>query len=101
MSRSLSLLLGLTVAVPAFADGDSKAVSFEKDVLPVFKAKCFTCHDGRKATNSLRLDIRSKAFKGGESGAAGIVAGKPEASEVYRRVTSRDDAEVMPPKGEK
>jgi hypothetical protein len=101
MTRSLSLLFGLTLSAPALADGDPKAVSFEKDVLPVLKAKCFSCHDGRKATNGLRLDIRSKAFKGGESGAAGIVAGKPETSEIYRRVSSADEADRMPPKGEK
>ncbi|MEO2088199.1 MAG: DUF1549 domain-containing protein, partial [Gemmataceae bacterium] len=102
MSRFPSCVLAL-LAFTAFvrADGDPKAVSFEKDVLPVLKAKCFECHDARKAKAALRLDVRAKAFAGGESEKKGIVAGKSSESEIYRRVTSKSDEEVMPPKGDK
>ncbi len=102
VSRFPSCVLAV-FAVSAFvrADGDPKAVSFEKDVLPVLKAKCFECHDARKAKAALRLDVRAKAFAGGESEKMGIVAGKSGGSEVFRRATSKDDETVMPPKGEK
>jgi hypothetical protein len=92
----LLLLPGL-----ALADGDPNAVSFEKDVLPVLQKKCFVCHDAKKATSSLRLDVRERAFKGGESGAKGIVAKKSTDSEIYRRVTTKEEADIMPPKGER
>lgn len=102
MSRFLSALSVLVlVASVAFADGDPKAVSFEKDVLPVLQAKCFSCHDAKKARSGLRLDVRAKAFVGGETNKPGIVAGKSGESEIYKRVTSTNEKEVMPPKDEK
>ena len=85
----------------ALADGDPNSVSFERDVLPVLQKKCFGCHDAKKSTASLRLDVRALAFKGGESGVKGIVAKKSTDSELYRRVTTKEEAEVMPPKGER
>jgi hypothetical protein len=96
-----TLLALLILPALALADGNPNAVSFEKDVLPVLQKKCFACHDAKKATASLRLDVRERAFKGGESGAKGIVPKKSAESEVYRRVTTKEEAEVMPPKGER
>ncbi len=102
VSRFTSCVLAVfAVTAVVRADGDPKAVSFEKDVLPVLKAKCFECHDAKKGKAALRLDMRAKAFAGGESEKKGIVAGKSGESEIYRRVTSKSDEEVMPPKGEK
>jgi cytochrome c553 len=76
-------------------------VSFEKDVLPVLKAKCFRCHDQKKQTADLRLDVRSRAFAGGESGKKAIVPGKPYESELLNRVTTANDERVMPPSGDR
>ena len=91
------------VLLPAIvrADGDPTAVSFEKDVLPLFKAKCFSCHDARKKTADLRLDVRKLAFEGGESKVPAIVPGKPEASELLKRLLTDDEETQMPPGGEK
>src|SRR4051812_41545310 len=75
----------------ASAEGDPKAVSFEKDVLPVLKENCFKCHDAAKRRAGLRLDVRSLAVKGAESGKPGIVPGKAAASELVRRITSTDE----------
>lgn len=102
MSRFLSALVTVfVVSSLARADGDPTAVSFEKDVLPVLQTKCFSCHDAKKARSGLRLDVRAKAFAGGETGKPGVVAGKSGESEVYMRVVSKNEKEVMPPKGDK
>ncbi len=102
MSRTLPvLLLAFLASSVARADGDPTAVSFEKDVLPVLQAKCFSCHDAKKARSGFRLDVRAKAFAGGETNKPGIVAGKSAESEVYKRVTSGNEKEVMPPKGDR
>ncbi len=102
MSRSLPILFALLLLpLVARADGDPKAVSFEKDVLPMLKAKCFECHDAKKVKSGLRLDVRAKAFAGGETGKPGIVAGKSGESELYKRVVTANEKEVMPPKGDK
>jgi len=46
----------------------------------------------------LRLDIREEATKKTKSGVVPIVPGKPEESEIIRRIFSNDEYEMMPPK---
>ena len=50
------------------------------------------CHgvDAADRKGGLRLDLRESALKGGDSGAAAIVPGKPDESEMIRRITSDD-----------
>jgi hypothetical protein len=50
---------------------------------------------GRKG--KLRLDLRDSAIGKGKSGELAVVPGKPDASEVIKRVFSTDEDEVMPP----
>jgi hypothetical protein len=88
------LLLPLAAGPLAAAD---KTADFEHDVLPLFKAHCYKCHDGRKQTASLRLDVRARALRGGESGKPAVVPRDPGKSELIRRVTSADEVEAMPP----
>ncbi len=61
---------------------------------------CFHCHgfDPKSRKGGLRLDIREEALKAGKSGEIAIVPGKPEQSEIIKRIFSTDDAEVMPEK---
>ena len=54
---------------------------------------------GRKG--ELRLDIRDNAVGKGKSGETAIVPGKPEASELLKRIHSQDKDEVMPPRSTK
>ena len=75
-------------------------IDFQKDIQPLLIARCYSCHDSAKQTAGYRLDLRSKAIKGGESGQVAILPGKPEESDLYTRITSTDPQEKMPPKGE-
>jgi hypothetical protein len=79
--------------------GGKAAPDFQRDVLPIFKARCFECHDGRKGKAGLRMDLRSGAFRGGDSEKPGIVAGNPGKSEILHRVSTTNDDDVMPPEG--
>ncbi len=74
-------------------------VDFQRDVQPIFAEHCALCHgvDADDRKSGFRLDVRESALKGGDSGAAGIVPGKPEESELIRRITSADSDVVMPP----
>jgi hypothetical protein len=78
---------------------DNTAVSFNRDIRPIFSDTCFRCHgpdkNARKA--GLRLDIRDEALKQTKSGVTPIVPGKPDESEIIRRIFSTDKFEVMPP----
>ncbi|MCF7784593.1 MAG: PSD1 and planctomycete cytochrome C domain-containing protein [Prosthecobacter sp.] len=68
-------------------------VEFNRDIRPILAAKCYACHgpDEDKREADLRLDVRAEAVK------AAIKPGKPEASELWKRITHTDPADVMPP----
>jgi hypothetical protein len=74
-------------------------VQFNRDIRPILAQRCFKCHGmddtGRKGR--LRLDVRDAALKGGKSGMPAIVPGKPDQSEMMRRLFSDEQSEVMPP----
>jgi hypothetical protein len=90
-------------AVVAFLVGaaraDQPAVEFNRDIRPILSDYCFHCHgpDGAKRKAGLRLDTE-KGSRAERSGAPAVVPGKPEASELYRRLTAADEHERMPPK---
>jgi hypothetical protein len=71
----------------------ASTVDFNRDVRPILSNKCFACHgpDEKERKAKLRLDSREGATD------SVIVAGKPEASELVRRLTADPD-EAMPPK---
>lgn len=99
---SVAGLIVLSVTKPGEAlAGMEDGLIFEKEILPILKERCFQCHDGKKQKSGLRLDVRSKARAGGESGKVGIVAGKPSESEIYQRLIVDDAEKRMPPTKEK
>jgi hypothetical protein len=94
------LCLGLAVALccPWTAGAaDKPLVDFGRDILPIFQKNCFRCHDGRKNESGLRLDVRSRALRGGESGKPAIVPGASGKSDLIRRVALTSGEEAMPP----
>ena len=77
----------------------ASALDFNRDVRPVLAQQCFTCHgmDDHGRKGKLRLDLSESAYGKGKSGEIAIVPGKPDASEVVKRILSTDEDEVMPP----
>jgi hypothetical protein len=78
-------------------------IEFNRDVRPILSDHCFQCHgpDARQRQGELRLDVANGAAAGRDGGPV-VVAGQPDQSELFRRITSADAAERMPPaeKGE-
>jgi hypothetical protein len=74
------------------------ALDYNRDVRPILSANCFPCHGFDEAAREadLRLDIPESAFAD-RDGVPAIVAGDPDASEAWRRITSQDETEIMPP----
>ncbi len=95
-ARSLTCL-ALAVAAARGAD----TISFTRDIRPILSQHCFKCHGMDQQKGKLRLDDRAAATKPAKSDEIAIVPGKPDASELLRRVTSDDPDEVMPPPKEK
>jgi hypothetical protein len=77
------------------------SVSYNFDIRPILSDKCFTCHgpDANKRKADLRMDDPVSAFAALKEHpqAHALVAGKPELSEAFLRITSKDTAKVMPP----
>lgn len=80
-------------------DSASSTVDFEKQIKPLFQAKCSSCHGRELQEGGLRLDLKSRALEGGDSGIA-IKAGNSEKSELYHRISGTGDGDKMPPEGE-
>ena len=98
-SIALALLPGLPATSAARADEAAPPVVYSRDVRPILSKFCFKCHgpDEETLKGGLRLDVRDQAVKPADSGAAAIVPGKPDESELIARVRSDAPAEQMPP----
>lgn len=90
MPRFSPLLAALVVALPAFG----AKLDYNGDVRPILSENCFYCHgpDANKRKAKLRLDDRADALKHKV-----FVPGDAEASELVKRLFSKDPEEVMPP----
>lgn len=77
-----------------------KSVSYNFHIRPILSDKCFKCHgpDINKREAGLRLDIADSAYAPltETKGAFAILPGKPEESELYKRVSSTDSSYQMP-----
>ncbi len=60
---------------------------FDTDVLPIFRAKCLSCHSSKARSGGLALETAEDALRGGKSGGA-IVAGKPSDSLLLSMLTT-------------
>jgi hypothetical protein len=82
-----------------FAFG-AELADFNREVRPILVEHCFSCHGPEKQKSGLRLDHKSSAFKGGDSGAPALVSGRSAGSELIKRVISPDPEKRMPHKSE-
>ncbi len=102
MNNTISLLLGCLWAGAAAWSANAAGVGapdFTREVRPVLSRHCFKCHGPDDATrkSGLRLDVRESALHAAKSGAVALVPGKPDDSELVKRIFTSDEDEVMPP----
>jgi hypothetical protein len=97
----VAVLTSLAFGTPAdeISGSTESTPSFNRDIRPILSEHCFNCHgmDEKNRKAGLRLDERSAALLGGDSGSPAIVPGKPDKSEIIKRVTTHSDKEIMPP----
>jgi hypothetical protein len=74
-----------------------QGVTFEKDVLPLFKASCARCHGEQRPKENLRLDSLEAVLKGGKDGKM-VVPGDSKQSLLVAAAAQIDDKIAMPPK---
>src|SRR5580692_3482870 len=78
----------------------AEPVRYQRDIRPILSNNCFKCHGPDLKKGNLDLQSFESATKKLPSGATPIVAGKPEASALIKRVSAHDVSERMPPKGD-
>jgi len=88
------LVAGRTIAAETKVD-------FDRDIKPIFASRCYECHGEKKQKSGIRFDRKNSLFEGGDEGKPLVVAGKSSDSILVQRVTTQDEDEVMPPKGER
>jgi len=77
---------------------EPRAIDFNRDIRPILSNNCFQCHgpDEEERKADLRLDQEEGAASA-SGGLSAIVKGKPDDSEMIRRIVSTSSDEVMPP----
>src|SRR4051794_34847870 len=75
-------------------------VDFGRDVQPLFKEHCISCHGPAQQMNGFRLDQRRYALPNrvGANGSR-IVPGNSEGSRLYQKIVGTADGTRMPPTG--
>ncbi|MCC7083871.1 MAG: DUF1553 domain-containing protein [Pirellulales bacterium] len=101
-SSTLNVAAVVALAVGGAAAEEAK-VKFSREVRPILAGKCLKCHgpDEAQRQSGLRLDQREAAIGKGDSERLAILPGKPDESELIRRISSTDASEIMPPPEEK
>ena len=106
LSRVIRLYTTLCMMVVASAASAQTAarpetpIGFSREILPLLSDHCFACHgpDEKARKGGLRLDTLAGARGSGKSGKTAITPGRPDESEILRRIHSSDPDEVMPPR---
>lgn len=72
-------------------------VDYLRDIKPVLKSRCYSCHGALKQESGLRLDSGELIRKGGDNGA--VLVPKSSAGRLLERIRSQDLSVRMPPEG--
>lgn len=91
----LILVLGLWCGPRSRADGQA-AISYSRDVAPIFRNNCQGCHQPAKAGGELVMTTLAGLMAKGESGNPAIVAGSPDSSYLMHQITPDGDSAEMP-----
>jgi hypothetical protein len=91
-----AVLIASSTGIRADDAKPAEKVNFQDHVLPIFRAKCGTCHSAGQAKGGLVLESFSAAIQGGASGAV-VEPGDLDASRLWALVTHKEQP-AMPPK---
>ena len=88
----------LTMLVLAMSAGaQDKPVSYGKDIVPIFKASCISCHKPDKKKGKLDMTTYADLLKGGKQGSP-VKAGDPAKSLIVEMISGSEPE--MPEKGD-
>ena len=106
MSRNRILLPLASVIVPALLLAQQACAQpqpdFQREIRPILSNNYFYCHgpdekERKGGEHGYRLDTAEGAFAD-LGGYKAIIPGKPEESELFKRITTKDEDDAMPPR---
>ena len=91
------LVGGIGLLAPSVRAADVP-VDFNREVRPILASNCFICHgpDEKERKAKMRLDTRDGAIRDND-GVRAIVPGKPDDSELIKRIITSEKDDLMPP----
>lgn len=100
MRSTLLIAWVIALCVNAMHVQATEPVSFVREIAPILRDKCLTCHGPEKAKGEYRVDTFELLQKPGGSDEAPIVPGAPEKSHLFALLTTSDEDDRMPQKDE-
>src|SRR5437667_1212800 len=91
------LIFGIAVMFVRPAAQVTARVDFGRDVQPILRDSCYSCHGPDQQMNGFRLDRRADAMRGG--GQTNIGPGNADGSRLYHRLIGTKFGPQMPPTG--
>jgi ankyrin repeat protein len=86
----------LSLAITAMVSGQAPdKVDFARDVAPLLRERCISCHGPAQQTNGFRVDQRSSVLRARTN----LVPGSSETSRLYLRLIGSAFGQQMPPTG--
>src|SRR5215471_14914771 len=82
--------------IPLLSRWSGTPVDFSRDIRPILNQNCSSCHGGVRQKGGVSFSFREEALGKGKSGLPTIVPGDPDASELIKRVSSKDPETRMP-----
>jgi mono/diheme cytochrome c family protein len=97
MKKIVYLILPIALALVAlWYFMPAEKIDYNTQVKPILNKKCIACHGGVKQQAGFSLLFQEEALGNTESGKPAIIPGKPDESELIRRITHDDPEERMP-----
>jgi len=95
--RATFVLVGLMVLTLHVGSVHAVEIDFEKEIAPILEERCWHCHGEDEQESGLRLDLRGRMLRGGDSGLAAVVPGDAMGSYLIEVVKHIDPEMAMPP----
>jgi hypothetical protein len=95
VKRHLATLFAASIGAVASAQQAPSTIDFQRDVQPIFRDHCISCHGPEMQMAGFRLDRRADAMRGGTQ--TNIGPRNADGSRLYHRVAGTSFGTRMPP----
>lgn len=97
IQRCSYVVLLLLCPASIVRSAEPERVEFTREVQPILQRACWKCHGPEKQKGGMRFDLKADVLRAGDSGKKAVLSGRPNDSELIRRVEAPTAEERMPP----